>query len=46
MQDARCRHLPILHEGKVVGIVPYGDFSGIERDGLEHGRGHCRVERN
>ena len=35
MQDARCRHLPIVHEGKVVGIVSRGDFHGIEQDRLD-----------
>src|SRR5271167_3683175 len=35
MQDARCRHLPIVHDGKVVGIVSHGDFSGMERDRLD-----------
>ena len=34
MQDARCRHLPIVHDGKVVGIVSRGDFHGIEQDRL------------
>ena len=35
MQDARCRHLPIVHDGKVVGIVSRGDFHGIEQDRLD-----------
>jgi len=35
MQDARCRHLPIVHEGKVVGIVSRGDFRGFEQDRLD-----------
>jgi len=26
MRDAQCRHLPILQEGKVVGIVSRGKF--------------------
>jgi CBS domain-containing protein len=39
MQDARCRHLPIVHEGKVVGIVSHGDFSGLERDRLDEETG-------
>ena len=34
-QDARCRHLPIVHEGKVVGIVSRGDFHGLEQDRLD-----------
>lgn len=39
MQDARCRHLPIVHEGKVVGIVSHGDFTGMERDRLDEETG-------
>lgn len=39
MQDARCRHLPIVHEGKVVGIVSRGDFRGLELDRLDEETG-------
>ena len=39
MQDARCRHLPIVHQGKVVGIVSRGDFRGIEQDRLDEETG-------
>jgi CBS domain-containing protein len=39
MQDARCRHLPILQEGELVGIVSRGDFRGIEQDRLEEETG-------
>ena len=39
MQDCRCRHLPIVHEGKVVGIVSRGDFRGIEQDRLDEETG-------
>jgi CBS domain-containing protein len=39
MQDARCRHLPIVHEGKVVGIVSRGDFRGLEQDRLDEETG-------
>lgn len=39
MQDCRCRHLPIVHEGKVVGIVSRGDFRGIELDRLDEETG-------
>jgi CBS domain-containing protein len=39
MQDARCRHLPIVHEGKVVGIVSRGDFRGSEQDRLDEETG-------
>jgi CBS domain-containing protein len=26
MQDAHCRHMPVVHEGKAVGIVSRNDF--------------------
>ena len=29
MREAQCRHLPILQEGKVVGIVSRGKFRDI-----------------
>ncbi|MBS0561154.1 MAG: CBS domain-containing protein [Proteobacteria bacterium] len=31
MSDAGYRHLPILDEGRIVGIVSKGDFLGLER---------------
>ena len=39
MQDARCRHLPIVHEGMIVGVVSRGDFQGIELDRLDEETG-------
>ena len=39
MQDARCRHLPIVHEGELMGIVSRGDFRGIEQDRLDEETG-------
>lgn len=39
MQDARCRHVPIVQDGKVVGIVSHGDFRGIEQDRLDEETG-------
>ena len=35
MQDTGFRHLPIVHEGRVVGIVSRYDFSGTEIDRLD-----------
>jgi CBS domain-containing protein len=35
MEDRRCRHLPIVDDGKVVGIVSRFDFAGIELDRLD-----------
>jgi CBS domain-containing protein len=39
MEDLRCRHLPIVDDGKVVGIVSRFDFSGIELDRLDEETG-------
>jgi CBS domain-containing protein len=39
MQDARCRHLPIVRGGRIVGIVSHGDFRGIEQDRLDEETG-------
>jgi CBS domain-containing protein len=35
MQDAHCRHLPIVHGCCIVGIVSRGDFRGMELDRLD-----------
>ena len=39
MEEGRYRHLPIVEEGKVVGIVSRFDFSGIELDRLDEETG-------
>ena len=39
MQDGRYRHVPIVDEGKVVGIVSRFDFSGLELDRLDEETG-------
>ena len=39
MQDARCRHLPIVKDGAVIGIVSRGDFRGLEQDRLDEETG-------
>ena len=39
MQDARCRHLPIVERGRIVGIVSRGDFRGLEQDRLDEETG-------
>jgi len=39
MEDRRCRHLPIVDDGKVFGIVSRFDFSGIELDRLDEETG-------
>jgi CBS domain-containing protein len=39
MQDVRCRHLPIVKDGRVIGIVSRGDFRGLEQDRLDEETG-------
>lgn len=39
MEDGRYRHLPIVDDGKVVGIVSRFDFSGVELDRLDEETG-------
>lgn len=35
MQDGGFRHLPVVDNGRVVGIVSRGDFRGVEIDRLD-----------
>lgn len=35
MSDGGYRHLPVVKEGRIVGIVSRGDFQGLELDRLE-----------
>jgi len=35
MQDGGYRHVPIVHQGRVVGIVSRGDFRGLEQARLD-----------
>jgi CBS domain-containing protein len=39
MQDGRYRHVPIVDDGKLVGIVSRFDFSGLEVDRLDEETG-------
>jgi len=39
MEDGRHRHVPIVDDGKVVGVVSRFDFSGIELDRLDEETG-------
>jgi CBS domain-containing protein len=36
MQFCKCRHLPILRDGIVVGVVSRRDFAGYEIEEIEH----------
>jgi CBS domain-containing protein len=35
MNDGGFRHLPVVEDGKIIGIVTRGDFTGIEVDRLD-----------
>ena len=39
MEDRRYRHVPIVEDGKVVGIVSRFDFNGLELDRLDEETG-------
>ncbi len=35
MRDGGFRHIPVVDDGKIVGIVSRGDFRGLEQDRLD-----------
>lgn len=39
MRDGGYRHLPVVDQGKVVGIVSHGDFKGLEQARLDEETG-------
>ncbi len=39
MQDGGYRHVPIVADGKVMGVASRGDFKGIEQDRLDEETG-------
>jgi CBS domain-containing protein len=39
MQDGGYRHLPVIREGKVIGVVSRGDFRGLEQARLDEETG-------
>lgn len=39
MQDGGFRHVPVVDNGKVVGVVSKGDFRGTEQDRLDEETG-------
>jgi CBS domain-containing protein len=39
MRDGGYRHVPVVHEGIVIGIVSRGDFRGLEQDRLDEETG-------
>lgn len=45
MQDRHCRHVPIVREGRVVGIVSRGDFRALAHARLTEENGFFEVLR-
>ncbi len=43
MQDGGYRHLPIVDDGRIVGIVSAGDFKGLERARLDDETGFWEI---
>ena len=39
MQDGGYRHLPVIKEGRIVGVVSRGDFRGLEQARLDEETG-------
>lgn len=39
MQDGGFRHIPIVEDGRVIGVVSRGDFKGLEIDRLDEETG-------
>ena len=39
MRDGGFRHVPVVDEGVVIGIVSRGDFRGLEQDRLDEETG-------
>jgi CBS domain-containing protein len=39
MEDGRYRHIPVVDDGKIVGVVSRFDFSGTELDRLDEETG-------
>jgi CBS domain-containing protein len=39
MEDGRYRHVPVVDDGRIVGIVSRFDFSGVEIDRLDEETG-------
>jgi CBS domain-containing protein len=35
MQECGFRHVPVVDNGKLLGVVSHGDFRGLEQDRLE-----------
>ena len=40
MRDGGFRHIPVVDQGKILGIVSRGDFRGLEHDRLDEETGY------
>jgi CBS domain-containing protein len=38
MWDGGFRHIPVVREGRILGLVSRGDFNGVEQDRLDEER--------
>jgi CBS domain-containing protein len=45
MRDGGFRHIPVVDEGKIIGVVSRGDFRGLERDRLDVETGYWETIR-
>ena len=45
MRDGGFRHIPVVDEGKIVGVVSRGDFRGLEHDRLDVETGYWETIR-
>ena len=45
MRDGGFRHVPVVEEGKIIGIVSRGDFRGLEHDRLDVETGYWETMR-
>jgi CBS domain-containing protein len=43
MQDGGFRHLPVVRDGKLIGIVSRGDFRGLEQARLDEENGYWQI---
>jgi hypothetical protein len=43
MQDGGYRHMPIVENNRILGIVSFADFSGLERARLDEETGFWEI---
>jgi CBS domain-containing protein len=45
MRDGGFRHIPVIAEGRIIGVVSRGDFRGLEHDRLDVETGYWETIR-